>query len=79
MQCVHMDECARVHVRNALHCACALAQPTAACAQSVMAADDELGRLRWMRVLAELARAACHMCPASMGIAYQLLLAKLAR
>eukprot|EP00775_Hariotina_reticulata_P013221 gene13221-13351_t len=46
---------------------------------SVMAASDEVGRLRWMRCLVELARAACHMCPTSMGVAYLEMLHKLAR
>jgi hypothetical protein len=44
-----------------------------------MAASDEVGRLRWMRCLVELARAACHMCPTSMGVAYLEMMHKLAR
>ncbi|WIA40102.1 hypothetical protein OEZ86_013510 [Tetradesmus obliquus] len=47
--------------------------------QSVMAASDEVGGLRWMRCVVELARAACHMCPVSMGVAYMEMLHKLAR
>jgi hypothetical protein len=44
-----------------------------------MAASDEVGGLRWMRCIVELARAACHMCPISMGVAYMEMLHKLAR
>jgi hypothetical protein len=53
--------------------------PPALRLQSVMAAGDEVGRLRWTRVVLELARSACHMCPTSMGMAALEMLHKLSR
>eukprot|EP00878_Enallax_costatus_P012410 GHUV01012961.1.p1 GENE.GHUV01012961.1~~GHUV01012961.1.p1 ORF type:complete len:1005 (+),score=325.04 GHUV01012961.1:1774-4788(+) len=47
--------------------------------QAVMSATDDVGKLRWMRCLVELARTACHMCPTSMGVAYLEMLHKLSR
>lgn len=44
-----------------------------------MGASDEVGTLRWTRCVVELVRAACHMCPTSMGVAYLEMLHKLSR
>jgi hypothetical protein len=44
-----------------------------------MGASDEMGTLRWTRCVVELVRAACHMCPTSMGVAYLEMLHKLSR
>lgn len=47
--------------------------------QTVMGASDEVGTLRWTRCIVELVRAASHMCPTSMGVAYLEMLHKLSR
>lgn len=47
--------------------------------QAVMGASDEVGILRWTRCIVELVRAASHMCPTSMGVAYLEMLHKLSR
>ena len=47
--------------------------------QAVMGASDEVGTLRWTRCIVELVRAASHMCPTSMGVAYLEMLHKLSR
>lgn len=54
---------------------------TVVCAvlQAVMGASDEVGTLRWTRCIVELVRAASHMCPTSMGVAYLEMLHKLSR
>ena len=44
-----------------------------------MGAGGEVGMLRWARCLVELVRAACHMCPTSLGVAYLEVLHKLSR
>jgi hypothetical protein len=44
-----------------------------------MGASDEVGTLRWTRCIVELVRAASHMCPTSMGVAYLEMLHKLSR
>jgi hypothetical protein len=38
--------------------------------QSIMLATDDVGRLRWARVLAELVRLLSPLCPTSMAVAY---------
>lgn len=52
---------------------------TLALLQTVMSASDDVGKLRWLRCIVELARTACHMCPTSMGVAYLEMLHKLSR
>lgn len=47
--------------------------------QAVMGVGDEVGTLRWTRCIVELVRAASHMCPTSMGVAYLEMLHKLSR
>ena len=47
--------------------------------QEVMLAMDEVGKLRWMRVIAELTKSAAQLCPLSMGVAYIEMMQKLSR
>jgi hypothetical protein len=44
-----------------------------------MGVGDEVGTLRWTRCIVELVKAASHMCPTSMGVAYLEMLHKLSR
>ncbi len=44
-----------------------------------MVVRDEVSKLRWLRCIAELAREAAHMCPASMAVAMQEVMIKLGR
>ena len=49
------------------------------CMQSACLAKDDVGRLRWTRCLAELAKLSCRMCPFSISVALEEMTKKLTK